>query len=223
MLDASLHAADGLYALVQLAAAAASADADGAPCPPSGLAPRALRGSSRGHVACPLPAAPYGAAAAPPPPQSLLPDLCNGRATSSLMTHHDAITGTAYVSCSLGPPYTQCNCYEDYMQRMANATIATESVAGHAKGALLSLPATPPGSLLFGNATAAAAGLSPTVSTMVRGDETPFVKFTPSEPSKTRVAPLPHRSPSATPLAGPARRSSAWCWQRPSRRDTALP
>ena len=73
-----------------------------------------------------------------------------------------AITGTAYESCSLGPPYTQCNCYLDYMTRMGNATIATESVAGAGKGALLSLPTTAPGALVFVNATAAAAaGLDP--------------------------------------------------------------
>lgn len=80
-----------------------------------------------------------------------------GRSTLSLLTHHDAITGTAYETCSLGPPYTQCNCYSDYIQRMVSARNATETVQAEAKAHQLALsPSTIP---QFSNATTASASL----------------------------------------------------------------
>lgn len=80
-----------------------------------------------------------------------------GRSTLSLLTHHDAITGTAYVTCSLGPPYTQCDCYSDYIERLLAARNATEMVQTEAKWRQLSIiPTSLP---LFGNATTASATL----------------------------------------------------------------
>ena len=88
--DASLHAGDALYALAELRGVLPPRAQ--APPPAAGAAPCALRGGRCG--------------AAPPAPAAAASSawdaaLGSARAVSSLLTHHDAITGTAYVTCSL--------------------------------------------------------------------------------------------------------------------------
>lgn len=54
----------------------------------------------------------YAAAAlgSPGPQPALLPAVGYARATNGVMTHHDAITGTAYYTCAISPP-GDCDCY----------------------------------------------------------------------------------------------------------------
>ena len=167
--DASLHAGDALNALLELDG--------GLPARPSAakdarapLVPCGLRGGACGHAPPPQPveeaaAAQQAATGGPLPPPasgSQWPALLGGaRAVSSLLTHHDAITGTAYETCSLGPPYVDCDCYSDYMTQMHGALNGTERVLGEAKAALLSLGGGDSALPAFTNASAASAGLLP--------------------------------------------------------------
>ena len=160
--DASLHAGDALYALAEL----------------DGVLPQ-QRGAAAGATGCGLRggghcrggsgggggSAPKSAAAAPSAVSSAAPtweaELGSARAVSSLLTHHDAITGTAYVTCSLGPPYVDCDCFTDYMVQMHNALNGTEDMQGRAKAALLSLRPLDSPLPPFANASITSAGLLP--------------------------------------------------------------
>lgn len=158
--DASLNAGDGLYAIVEVEGSlAAAAAAEKRAAPSTGLSNRQkkeqhLRGDTRKSTS-----KPSSVTVTPHDPSAAWLALIGlGRSTSSLMTHHDAITGTAYISCSLGPPDDDCDCFDDYMARMARALNATEVAAGSMKGWLLTQPpqrsANP---VVFDNATTASA------------------------------------------------------------------
>ena len=66
----------------------------------------------------------YAAAAlgAPGPQTELLPAIGYARATNGVMTHHDAITGTAYYTCVISPP-GDCDCYGAFPRHRARVTI----------------------------------------------------------------------------------------------------